>query len=102
MKKIHFVETHHSYRLLDPSRGLYETGDWVFALKSVAATVGAELHLHQRQADPSYLAGHVVGWRKVLRTGFFQRYALEFIVDPAATGAITDRGGWRRERKVVR
>lgn len=102
MRKVHFIEKHHHYRVLDAARGLYESGDWVFAVKVLVALVGAEIHLHQRQADPSYLAGRVVGWRKVPSTGVFQRYALAFTVDPASAGAVTDRAGWRRERKVVR
>lgn len=101
MSQIHLVEKHRGYRLLDPSRGLYISGDWVFGRKVPPTLVGAEIHLHKRQVDPSYLAGTVVGLQPAPSTSRYRRFALIFLVNRAAAGATTPRKGWRRERKLV-
>ena len=50
-------------KVVDLGRGEMETGDWVAAAATAQASVGAEVHLHDRQGDPSWRSGIVVGWR---------------------------------------
>ncbi|MBB2205542.1 hypothetical protein [Gluconacetobacter takamatsuzukensis] len=42
--------------------GEYESGNWSITPSSADRAIGAEIHLHEKQADPSWLGGRILGW----------------------------------------
>jgi hypothetical protein len=44
--------------------GIWETGAWYVSETRAAMMVGATIHLHRTTADPSFLAGKIIGFER--------------------------------------
>jgi hypothetical protein len=77
--------------------GEFESGHWAIPAEMAAQMISAEIHLHERQADKSWMAGHVVGARP--SDTMPGRFVLRFQVDRSLCR--THRTGWGIEQSRV-
>jgi hypothetical protein len=77
--------------------GEFESGNWAIPAEVANQTIGAEIHLHERQADKSWMAGHIVGARP--SDTMPGRFVLRFKVDRSLCR--THRTGWGMEQARV-
>ncbi|MFW7267464.1 hypothetical protein ACMAUO_05770 [Gluconacetobacter sp. Hr-1-5] len=74
--------------------GEYESGNWSIASSSANRAIGAEIHLHEKQAEPSWLAGRILGWRpSETRPGYV---VFRFKIDRSIQRC--HRNGWGNEQ----
>ncbi|MFT8423409.1 MAG: hypothetical protein ABF665_18180 [Gluconacetobacter sp.] len=59
----------------------YESGHWRISQSSANRAIGAEIHLHNRQAESSWLAGRILGWRP--SEALPRRVVFRFEIDPS-------------------
>lgn len=75
---------------------MFETGNWAVANKTADLIVGGRIYLHEKQSQPAWHGGIVVGWRASNEAG---RVAFTYRVDgPFRTKC---PGGWGREKAIV-
>jgi hypothetical protein len=77
--------------------GEFESGNWAVPAELADQATGAEIHLHERQADKSWIAGRIVGARP--SETMPGRFVFRFKVDRSLQR--THRTGWGMEQARV-
>jgi hypothetical protein len=99
VERLHFVakQEEQSNRLREAGHGEMQTGHWCCSRRIAEASVGAEIHLHNRQHEPSYLAGIIIGWEPHLPDP--RRVVFRFHPDISLIREEHTR--WGREKAIV-
>ena len=65
LRALHFVARadEQKGKLVPLGDGVFESGNWAVAESTAALARGAILHLHERQDEPSWFAGTIIGSR---------------------------------------
>ena len=93
---LHFICTYgENHRRIEHQR--YETGDWVVSDVTADEAVGGRVYLHERQDEPAWHGGTVLGWRPADEA---ERKIFTYAVD--APFRIRCPGPWGREKAIVR
>lgn len=72
----------------------YESGNWSITPSSADRAIGSEIHLHERQAESSWLAGHILGWCR--SETLPDRIVFQFEIDRSIQRR--HRNGWGNEQ----
>ena len=77
--------------------GECESGHWAILPETAALAMGAEIHLHERQGEPSWKAGRIIDWQS--SSEILGRVVFRFKIDPSLQR--THRKGWSNEQSRV-
>lgn len=98
---IHLIEKNRHIRPVRPGHLTYESGDWTVSSEKATLLHGGMIYFHEKQSDPSYFGGRIVGHR-VLPDGSPNAGKVVFVFDrmQEAIGVRTARDGWGNEQKT--
>ena len=102
MSAIHLIEKESLFRRVAESPTEYESGYWALSAGEAEALVGANIYFHERQIEPSYYGGTIVGYRVQRGEPYDGRIIFRFQPKPDCRGVRAGGDGWQFEKKIVR
>jgi hypothetical protein len=102
MPAIHLIEKENLISRVSGSQTEYESGYWALSEQDARDLVGAHIYFHERQIEPSFYGGLIIGFRVQQTEPYTGRVVFRFEPKSECRGVRAGRAGWQYEKKILR
>jgi hypothetical protein len=99
-RRIHVIERLKNFSRVEGD--VFESGLWDVSLTRAEELVGGDIYFHQKQKEPSYFGGKILGFR--VHDGddeYRGRLIFRFEYSRAHKEVLAGDGGWSYEKKII-
>lgn len=99
-RKIYLIERLRNFKKIEG--GVHESGLWDVATHTAQSLVGGDIYFHDRQKEPSYFGGKILGYR-IHESDDQYNGRIVFLFEPSIEHkkVSSGSGGWSNEKKIV-
>jgi len=78
----------------------FSSGFWKLSEDTARSLIHGRIYFHERQREPSFYGGTIVGIERVLEGEYQDKIIFRFVFSADCRGVRTSRAGWAQEMKL--